>query len=182
MKRVIAKALAAMLCAFALAGCIQSSAPILTEAKPLLGERLRVQLYSLRSGSAVDPEQVTYVWNGTHYARTRGSRNMNDFTVHAFEDRDLIVQTLPSGRQRTTEYALLHSLMDGVYYVVVIDEDDADAATRSTNCVKAGDYACSVETREQLFAFARATAARKKTDGGLAIRLADEKSPRKRRR
>ncbi len=165
-----------------LAGCINSSAPILTEAKPLLGERLHLQLYSLRAGSAVDPEQVTYVWNGTHYARTRGSRNMNDFTVHAFEGGDLIVQTVPSGRVRSTEYALLHPLMDGVYYVVVIDEDDADEATRNANCAKAGDYACRVTTREQLFAFARATAARKKTDGGLAIRLADEKAPQKRRR
>jgi hypothetical protein len=72
--------------------------------------------------------------------------------------------------------------MDGVYYVVVIDEDDADEATRNANCAKAGDYACRVATREQLFTFARATAARKKTDGGLAIRLVDEKAPRKRHR
>ena len=165
-----------------LAGCIDSSAPILTEAKPMLGERLHLQLYSLRNGSAVDPEQFIYVWSGTHYARARGSRNMNDFTVHPFEGGDLIVQTVPSGRVRSTEYALLHLLMDGVYYVVVIDEDDADEATRNANCAKAGDYACRVTTREQLFAFARATAARKKTDGGLAIRLADEKAPHKRRR
>jgi hypothetical protein len=39
--------------------------------------------------------------------------------------------------------------------------------------------ACRIETREQLFAFARATAARRKTDGGLAIRLPDDMRARK---
>src|SRR5690348_11468787 len=75
---------------------------------------------------------------------------------------DVCSSDLPSGRVRSTEYALLHLLMDGVYYVVVIDEDDADEATRNANCAKAGDYACRVTTREQLFAFAHATAVRKK--------------------
>ncbi len=37
-----------------------------------------------------------------------------------------------------------------------------------------------IATREQLFAFARATAAKRKPDGGLAIRLEDAR-PSKRR-
>ena len=173
MKRFIIRLGVAALCALSLSGCIDSSSPILTDAKPLLGERLTLQLYGMRQGFAVEPEQVAYRWNGTHYVRTRGSRSMNDFTVHAFEGGDFIVQTVPSGRSRKIEYALLHPLMDGVYYVVVIDEADADQATRSTQCDKSSDYACRVVTREQLFAFARATAARHKDNGGLAIRLRD---------
>lgn len=174
MKSYILRAALTALAALSLAGCIDSSAPILSDAKPLLGERLKLQLYSLRKGFAVEPEQVVYRWNGTYYARTRGSRSMNDFTVHPFEGGDLIVQTVASDRPRRNEYALLHPLMDGVYYVVVIDEADADQATRSANCNKPnGDSGCRVETREQLFALARATAARRKDNGGLAIRLPD---------
>ena len=98
---------------------------------------------------------------------------MNDFTVHPFEGGDLLVQTVPSARSRKIEYALLHPLTDGVYYVVVIDEADADQAMRSANCGQPSNYSCRVATREQLFAMTRATAARHKQDGGLAIRLAD---------
>ena len=182
MKPFIVRAALAALCALSLSGCIGSSAPILTDAKPLLGERLTLQLYGMRKGFAVEPEQVAYRWNGTHYVRTRGSRSMNDFTVHPFEGGDRIVQTVPSSPTRKTEYALLHPLMDGVYYVVVIDEADADDATRSANCAKSSDYSCRVTTREQLFAFARATAARQKDNGGLAIRLPDKpEQPAKRR-
>jgi hypothetical protein len=42
--------------------------------------------------------------------------------------------------------------------------------------------ACRIETRDQLFAFARATAARKKDNGGLAIRLEDSPETFKGRR
>ena len=71
------------------------------------------------------------------------------------------------------EYAVMHPLADGVYQVVTIDEDDADASTRAAQCKHPGGVACRIETREQLFTFARATAAKKKAGGGLAIRLDD---------
>ena len=83
---------------------------------------------------------------------------------------------------RITEYALLHKLAEGVYQVIAIDEADADEPTRAAYCGK-GDKTdpspCRIATRDQLFAFARATAARRKTDGGLVIRLPDnEKAAR----
>ncbi len=171
------RAAAIGLCTLLLAGCVDSAAPILSDGKPLLGERLNLQLYSLRDGFAVEPEQASYVWNGTRYARTRGARSMSDFTVHPFEGSDLIVQTVPSDRQGKLEYALLHPLTDGVYYVVVIDEADADQATRKANCGQSSNYSCRVANREQLFAMTRATAARHKQDGGLAIRLRDDTPP-----
>ena len=65
----------------------------------------------------------------------------------------------------------MRKLAEGVYQVIAIDEDDADAATRAAECKHPGGAACRIETREQLFTFARATAAKRKTDGGLAIRL-----------
>ena len=46
--------------------------------------------------------------------------------------------------------------------VIAIDEDDADEPTRAAHCKHPGGAACRIETREQLFAFARATAAQHK--------------------
>jgi hypothetical protein len=101
---------------------------------------------------------------------------MNDvkgFTVHPFEGGDFIIQSLPARHPQHTEYAVMHPLADGVYQVVAVDEEDADADTRAANCKHPDGAACRIETREQLFDFARATAAKKKPGGGLAIRLED---------
>ena len=73
----------------------------------------------------------------------------------------------------------MRKLAEGVYQVIAIDEDDADAATRAAECKHPGGAACRIETREQLFTFARATAAKRKTDGGLAIRLEDARPKRR---
>jgi hypothetical protein len=158
-----------------LAGCIDSSGPILAESQPVFGPRLKLQLYSMRKGYANDPEQATFAWNGKLYAHAGGGlRDVSAFSVHPFEGGDYIIQSVPVRRPQMAEYALMRPLSDGVYHVVVIDEADADEATRAASCGK-GDTKdpspCRITTRDQLFAFARATAARHKQDGGLAIRL-----------
>jgi len=170
----LARAVLAALCALALSGCVDSVGPILTDSQPVLGARLKLQLYSMRKGYAEDPEQATFAWDGKLYAHAGG--NMTDvhgFSVHPFEGGDYIIESVPVKRPQMAEYALMRPLTDGVYHVVVIDEADADAATRAAHCAKLAGVACRIATREQLFAFARATAARKKQDGGLAIRLPD---------
>ena len=164
------------LTALALAGCIDSSGPILTDAQPVLGPRLNLQLYALRDGHAFDPERARFVWNGKLYAQSgHGMNDVKGFTVHPFEGGDYIIQSLPARHPQLAEYAVMRQLADGVYQVIAIDEDDADTATRTANCKHPGGTACRIETREQLFTFARATAAKKKTGGGLAIRLEDAK-------
>jgi hypothetical protein len=80
---------------------------------------------------------------------------------------------VPEKRGNTTEYALMHALMTGVYLVVPIDEDDADDETRAKYCQRVEKSACRIETRGALLAFARATAAKHKDAGGLAIRLSE---------
>ncbi len=113
---------------------------------------------------------------GTASFTAHGSGSLDDvrgFTVHAFEGSDYIVQSLPVRHPDIAEYALMRKLTEGVYQVFPIDEADADEATRAANCKHPGGVACRIATREQLFAFARATAAHHKNDGGLAIRLAD---------
>ncbi len=167
------------LCALLLAGCIDSTGPILTDAQPVLGPRLKLQLYSLREGFARDPEKATYTWNGARYVKAGGgTHDVGAFTVHPFEGGDFILQSSPAKKAQNTEYALMRKLAEGVYQVVAIDEDDADAAARAAACKHPGGAACRIETREQLFAFARATAAERKSDGGLAVRLDD--APRRR--
>lgn len=166
-----------------LAGCIDSSSPIMADAEPVFGQKLKLQFFSLRNGLAHEPEQATYAWNGSLYAHTSGGmRDVSAFSVHPFEAGDSIIQVVPAKRARATEYALLHKLAEGVFQVIPIDEDDADAATRSAYCEKAASSSCHIATREHLFAFARATAARRKDDGGLVIRLpAGGETPAKRK-
>jgi hypothetical protein len=163
----------AALCALSLAGCINSAAPIVKDAQPVFGSTLKLQLFTLHDGAAHDPERVSYAWNGALYARTGGGmRDVRAFSVVPFEAGDFIVQTVPVNRARGTEYAVLHKIADAVYQVIAIDEADAAEATQAA-CKHPDGAACRIETRDQLFAFARATAARKKDSGGLAIRLVD---------
>jgi hypothetical protein len=179
-KSLLVRAALIALGALALSGCIDSSGPILTDAQPVLGPRLNLQLYALRAGYAHDPEHARFVWNGKLYAQSsHGINDVKGFTVHPFEGGDFIIQSLPARHPQLAEYAVMHPLADGVYQVIAIDEDDADASTRAAQCKHPGGTACRIETREQLFMFARATAARKKTGGGLAVRLEDPQTKRR---
>jgi len=175
-------ALLAFAC-FALSGCVDSSDPILSEAKPVFGPKLDLQFYSLSKDVATEPTHETFAWNGALYVRSGGARTVEAFSVYPFEAGDYIIQSVPSKEPRKTEYALLHKLAEGVYLARVIDEDDADEQTRATLCTKSDKYSCRIQTRDQLFAFARATAARQHQSGGLVIRLpeAPEKPQRRRK-
>ena len=164
----------------ALAGCVQSDKPILGGGEQAFGPTLRLQLYAMRDGRATDPERVLYRWgNGVYRHAAGGMRDVPAFSVHAFDNGDYIVQTVPAKLGNPVEYAVAHKLLDGVWQVVPVDEDDADEATRAANCTSRQSV-CTVATSEQLRTFARATAAKPHPNGGLAIRLADE--PAKRRR
>ena len=179
----MARAAVAAFCALALSACVDSMGPILPDSQPIFGPRLKLQLYGLRKDYAVEPEQVTFKWNGALYTHAGGGlRETKAFSVHPFEGGDYIIQEVPAKRPRILEYAVLHKLADGVYQVIAISEDDADEKTRAAYCGKGtrtDPSGCRIETREQLIAFARATAARHHTDGGLAIRLDSPQKPEK---
>ena len=177
MKSIIVRAGLAALFALSLSGCIDSSGPILPDTQDVFGPRLKLQFFTLRKGFAHDSVQANFKWNGSLYAHAGGGmKEVSAFSVHPFEAGDTIIQVVPAKRARITEYALLHKLAEGVYQVIAIDEADADEPTRAAYCGK-GDKkdpsSCRIETRDQLYAFARATAARQKNDGGLVIRLPD---------
>jgi hypothetical protein len=178
--RPIIRAVLAGFCALSLSACIDSNDSILTDAKPVLGPRLNLQLYTLHKGVAGEPEKVQFTWNGKRYARSGGGmKDVGAVTVHPFEAGDYILQSLPVRQTQKVEYALLHPLASGAYLVIAIDEADADEAARAANCKHPEGAACRIETREQLFAFARATAAKHSDEGGLVLRLPD--TPAKRR-
>jgi hypothetical protein len=179
-KTLVVRALFAALGAMALSGCIDSASPILADAEPVFGKHLRLSVFSLHQGYAREPGQVTFNWNGTRYARASGAlRDVATFSAHPFEGGDYIIQSVPVERGSAIEYALLHELANGVYLVLPIDEADADDRTRAGFCKRTEDSSCRIETREQLFAFAGATAALRKKDGGLVIRLDDRHQRRR---
>ena len=72
MRQLFIRVAGVILCALALSGCVDSAGPLLSEAQPVLGERLRLQFYSLSKGTADEPEQATYKWDRGAYQRTGG--------------------------------------------------------------------------------------------------------------
>jgi len=73
-----------------------------------------------------------------------------------------------------TEFALARRLAERVYLLIAINEDDADEVTRDRFCGKTQDASCRISTPEQLFVFARATAAKDEESGGIAVIVPSE--------
>ena len=180
MSAVTVRAAAAAVCGLSLSACVDSSGPILTDARPLFGQQLQLQFYTLRKGFADEPEQASFKWDGERYAHAGGGMtDITAFTVHRLEGRAYIVQSAAAKRPNIIEYAVAHELTGGVYQVTPIDENDADGATRARNCVRIDDSPCRVTSQKQLIAFARATEARQKGEGGLVLRLANSSESRR---
>ena len=104
----------AILCALALSGCVDSSGPLLSDAQPVLGEQLRLQFYSLRKGTADEPEQATYKWDRGAYQRTGGGMtDIGSFSVHPLARDIFVVQSAAAKRPGTFEYVVARRLVDG---------------------------------------------------------------------
>jgi hypothetical protein len=148
--------------AVSLTGCISSTAPILGDAKAILGEQIELHMFAPRDAAAPDGTLrnqgvATAQWNGGRYVVRTRSDLLSDFTIHAFEGRDLIMQTLPRA-PKATEYALVRRLSDGVYAVLPLRDDVVNDGTREKFCTKTEEAPCRITTPEQLFVFARAMA------------------------
>jgi hypothetical protein len=170
--RAGARALAPLLAAAALAGCVTSQTPILGDARAILGDRIQVHAFGAAKEGARDHAAGIFEWSGSRYLRRSGPANLTDFTVHPYEGRDLIIQSRVGRAGSLTQYGLARRIADGVYLVIPISEQDADEGTRERFCTKTEDAACRVVTPEQLFVFARATAAKDEEAGGIAVVLA----------
>ena len=154
-----------------LSACVESAAPILTDSQPLLGQRPRLQFYSLQDGRAREPQTATFRWTGSQYVVVGRGIGINAFTLHPFRGDDWIAQSRTSGSTKVFEYAVVRKLADGVRLAVVIDEDDADGMTRGFACENQSKFSCRISNRDQLFTFAYASAAKMHKSGALIIEL-----------
>jgi len=161
------------LAALALTGCISSSAPVLSDPKPVLGERGVIHAFTLSQGAAHDPGVVSFQWSGSRYLVRGKSISFSDFTAYPYEGRDWIVQGTNQRAPHRVEYGLARRLAEGVYLLVPINEEDADEPTREKFCTKTQDVSCRIATPEQLFVFARASADKPVERGGLAVVVPD---------
>jgi hypothetical protein len=140
-RRLVARAAVAAFCAISLSGCVDSAGPILPDAKPLFGERLRLQFYTLHKGFADEPEQASFKWDGARYVHAGGAMSdVTAFTVHPFEANSYIIQSAAAKRPHIVEYAVAHKLAEGVYQVIAIDQDDANRATGARNLEAGGRF------------------------------------------
>jgi uncharacterized OsmC-like protein len=164
------------LVASALPGCISATAPILADAQAILGEQIEVHLFGSSKGGAPPHTVATFQWNGSRYLpRGRSQQDFGDFTIHPYEGRDLIIQTLTARAPQSTEFALARRLAERVYLIIPIHEDDADEATRERFCTKTQDASCRISTPEQLFVFARASAAKEDESSAIAVLVPSER-------
>ena len=174
---MVARAAVAAFCALSLSGCIDSEGPILPNARPLFGELLRLQFYTLHKGFADEPEQASFKWDGRRYVHAGGGMSdVTAFTAHPFEADAFIIQSAAARRPNIIEYAVARQLTEGVYQVVAIDEDHVERTVRVRNCKRVDDSRCRIATRKQLLVFAHATSARQEGRGGLVLRLANDVS------
>jgi hypothetical protein len=162
----------AALAAVALTGCISSTAPVLSDAKPVLGERGLIHAFTLSQGAAHDPGVVSFQWSGSRYLVRGKPTGFSDFTAYPYEGRDWIVQGTSRRAPGRIEYGLARRLAEGVYLLVPINEDDADQPARDRFCTKTQDASCRIATPEQLFVFARASADKPVEGGALAVVVA----------
>jgi hypothetical protein len=99
-------------------------------------------------------------------SRSSARNRICDFTF-CVDGSDLIVQSIRAAKP--VEYGIARKLADGVYLLIAVDESDADAATQNRFCEKAATVACRVKSREAVLALARASAAKPRAGGGLAL-------------
>jgi len=175
-KRIL-RALSTVSAVLTLTGCISSTAPILSDARPVLGERGLIHVFTLSAGAAHDPATVPFQWSGSRYLVRGKSIGFSDFTAYAYEGRDWIVQGTTQRAPSRVEYGLARRLADGTYLLVPINEDDADEPTREKFCTKTQDASCRIATPEQLFVFARGSADKPLEGGGLAVVVPAEGPP-----
>jgi len=159
----------------ATAACISSTGPVLIDANSILGERGQLHVYDVVEGAAHNYKSYPFQWTGRSYTVNGRQAEIGAFTIHAYEGRDLIVQARARRPLRPYVYALARKVTEGAYLLTTIDPNDADEATRDRFCIKTRDAPCRIETPEQLFAFARTTAARESEGGKLVVLVRDKK-------
>ena len=169
-------------------GCVSSTEPILSEARAILGERGQLHIFSAPKDGARNVLRYNFQWRRDRYVTVAADPRAEpiEFTAHAFEGRDLVVQwksaTLWSPKQkrrgsRPVTYFLLRKVAEGAFLMLPVTEDDVDEATRKRFCIKSPEATCRISTPEQLFAFARAAAEKEDPQAGIVVVDSPAKRP-----
>jgi hypothetical protein len=170
-RKLLSKFAVAIFASLSLAACVESRAPIITDAEPLLGQQFGVHLYEeFADKRAGDVHSSAYWWKDGQYVRTYGlARDAKQFVAQPLEGDDFLLQSSNDG-QGTYHYWLARKLHTGVYLIFDLDETALDEATRRSVCGTNGiDGICLITTREQLLTVARATAAGPRKPAALGV-------------
>lgn len=158
--------------ALTLTACVESGAPLVKDAKPLLGQQFNVHLYEdFADGRPNNFHAAAYRWSDGEYVRASGhASDAKRFAAEPLAGNNFIIQSTDEHGKRFV-FWIGRKLHDGAYLVFPLDMADADEATRKRVCGAQADV-CRISTHEQLVAMARATAAKSPRDAMLGIVLA----------
>jgi hypothetical protein len=174
LSRSLSKAALAVLAAAALTltACVESSVPLVKDAKPLLGQQFNVHLYEdFAEGRPNNFHAAAYRWVDGGYVRASGhASDAKSFVAEPLAGKDFIIQSTDEHGKRFV-FWIGRKLHDGAYLVFPLNIEDADAATRRRVCGGDPDI-CRISTHEQLVTMARATAAKPPREALLGVVLA----------
>lgn len=185
--RRLAGGVAGLACLLA-AACVTSTDFVLGDSRAILGERGQIHIFSAPKGGMRDVQRHNFQWQRDRYMTAPPGGGGSEFTVHAFEGRNLVIQwkgaELWSPKRklavRQVHYLLARKVADGAYLLFPITENDVDEAARQRFCTRSPETPCRISTPEQLFVFARAAAEKDEEDAGIAI-IVRQQPPAKKR-
>ena len=153
-----------------LSACIQSKAPLITDAQPLLGQQFEVHLYEdFVDNKASGLHASAYQWKDDQYVRLSGlARDAKRFVAEPLAGNDFLIQSSDENG-KIFLYWIGRRLSPGVYLIFGIDEMHADEATRKIICGDPPDNICWVTTRDQLLTMARATTSQSPRNPALGV-------------
>jgi len=151
----------AVLSTLALGACVDSAEPLLKNAEPIMGQKLRVHMVPVGK-EQTDPlgDIVAYAWSGTRYEPVSGAKGaVRPFTIHYFGAQDYIVQGFPTpDTLPNVNYAIIRKAAEEVYVMSPIEENDLDEETRAKLCDPRAEYTCRISSADALAQIARSMA------------------------
>ena len=173
LRRFLMRVAVAATVTLALSACVESQVPLITDARPLIGQQFEVHLYeNFVDNKANNFHAATYRWKDGQYVRASGlASDAKRFVAQSLAANDFIIQSTDGNGKRFV-YWIGRKLTDGVYLIFPLDEADADDATRNAVCGSDQPDVCRIMNRDQLITLAKATASKPARDAALGVLLA----------